>query len=111
GKVIAEATCISHSHRISLAAFDRSRDCLPADGGFDDLVDLSDAQVVPGGLLTLDLIIDVVAAGDALKECAARALDALQCPLHLQTDIPDGFELRPHHFDPDRRTNAGRDHV
>ena len=111
GKIVPEAARVPHIHRIPLAALNCHGDHLAAHRGFDDLVDLSNAQVVAGGLLTFDLVVDVVPTSDALEERTACSLDTLKRLLYLQTDLLDRFQFRSHHFDADRRAYTGRDHV
>ena len=79
----SKATGISNADRIPLTALDRCRDLLSAHGGFEDLIHLSNAEIVASGFLTVHLVIDVVTPGDAFEEGCARSLDALQSVLHL----------------------------
>src|SRR5262249_7988904 len=97
--------------RVPFASLHRSGNGLTPHRGFDDLVYLSDAQSITRRIFPLDLVVDVVAAGDALEESAASSLHALQHLLHLKTDILDCFKLRSHHLDADRSANARGDHV
>ena len=79
-EVFAKIAGIADIDRIALAAFDRGGDGLAADGGFDDVVHVADAQAVARGGFAIDVKIEEITAGCALGENAAGVRESRRAP-------------------------------
>ena len=88
-EVFAEIAGVAHVDRITLAPFDGRSDGLAADGGFDDVVHVADAQAVARGGFAIHVEVEEIAAGRALGEDAARVRKIAERFLDLHRDFFD----------------------
>src|SRR5262245_62410000 len=76
--VLAEIASIANSHREAIASFDGLRDGAAAEGNFDRLLNIADADAVAGRLLAVGLDDEVAFAGVLLGDDVAGAGHFLQ---------------------------------
>jgi hypothetical protein len=110
-QIFAEVACVTDVDAVALAAFHGGRHVLAADRGHDDVLAVGNRQAVARELVAVEREVEVVAAGGALGQDAARAADVAQHVLEVLADGLDHLEVRSENLDADRRAYAGGQHV
>jgi hypothetical protein len=96
---------------VALAALDRGRDLLAAQRGHDRGLGVGDGQPVAREPLALQVEVEEVAAGRALREGALRVGQHRQRVLHGDGRGLDAPDVVAQHLHAQRRADAGREHV
>ena len=101
-EVVAEIARVADADRVTLAAFDGRGDGLAADGRFDDVVHVADAQAVARGGFAVHVEVEEVSAGGALGEDAAGVGKIAERLLNIDRDVFDLLEVGAEDLDPER---------
>src|SRR5262249_24037080 len=109
--VLAEVAGIAKAHRESIASFHGLGNDPAAQGYFDGVLDVADADAVAGGFLPIDVNLQIALAHDRLGDHVLGALDRLDGLLDLLANAVDGFQVGAEDLDADLRAHAGRKHV
>ena len=110
-RIGAQVARIADRHPVALAPFDRRRHGLAAHRHHDRILDVANGKPVAAECDPVRHDVEKIAADDALGIGTARARDGLQHRLDLARDRLHLGEIGAEHLDPDRRADAGREHV
>ena len=109
--VLAEAAGVADPHGEPLAAFDRRRDRLAAQGHLDHVPDIADVHAVAGGAVAIGPDLQVALALALVGKDVHRPRHAPQGLGHLLGNLLDLVEVVAEDLHADHRPHAGGQHV
>ena len=110
-EVLAEIPGVSNIDWVSLAPFDRGGDGFPANGGFNNIIDISRGQSEARRLVTLDVEVQEISARGALGENGAGIGSPCQRLFHFHGGLLNSSQVRAKNFQAQFGAEAGGEHV
>src|SRR5581483_11590312 len=109
--ILAEIPCITDPDWESLTTLDRCRHRLPANGGFDHILRICNADSVSRNCFTVYFDFDVGSASNAFSVQINSTGNFAQHPLNLFRLLLNDFQVRSEDLHSDLCANASREHV
>jgi len=110
GNAFAELPQVADANRVALPALDGLHDVHAADGDFDDILHVADADAVAGDSVAVDFKLEIRLADDPVGHDVGRAGNLLEQLLNLQTDALDFLQVAPVNLHAHHGAKAGLQH-